>query len=137
MAFGSTHTKEEERNEMTNIDITKTYQTRDRREVVIFEISDKVYCKIKEGSAWFVTTRALCGRVNPGDPGASHGGDLITVRTWRAWKQGEAPRYFIARRKITGEYSVVYGQGNLPSALFSHYEWVHEDGTTTPCGVEE
>ena len=120
-----------------NIDITKKYQTRDGREVVIFEVSDKVYCKIKFNGEWAPMSRPLSGMVsNRTDYDAA--GDLLPVKTWRAWKEGEAPKFFMVRNKES-QANVIQFSGNYPNLdiLFSDYMWLHEDGTTTPCGVKQ
>ena len=120
-----------------NIDITKKYQTRDGREVVIFEVSDKVYGKIKCNGEWAPMSRPLSGMVSSRtDYDAA--GDLLPVKTWRAWKAGEVPRFFMARNKES-QANVIQFSGNYPNLdrLFTDYMWLHEDGTTTSCGVEE
>ena len=119
------------------IDIAKKYTTRDGREVVVFEVSDRVYCKIrgKDGD-WFVSRRELSGRLCPS---AESDVDLIPVKTWRAWKYGEAPRFFMAQTKTsTGAYVAPgTGSGFDGNFMLENYIWLHEDGTTTPCGVLE
>ena len=122
-------------------DIAKKYTTRDGREVVVFEVSDKVYCKIrgKDGD-WFVSRRELSGRLCPS---AESDVDLIPVKTWRAWKYGEAPRFFMVKRKGGGIPQIGFSSSNSRCAdsyyvnLFTNYDRLHEDGTATPCGVEE
>lgn len=126
---------------MSNIDITKRYQTRDGREVVIFEVSDKVYCKIKCTDGWASLTRSLSGMIY--DCGKYTSGDLIPVKTWRKWKEGEAPKFFMVKNKESGFRSierasrVISNYSTYYLHLFSHYDRLHEDGTTTPCGVCE
>ena len=127
---------------MTNIDITKTYQTRDGREVVIFEVSDKVYCKIRgrDDGEWCVAWRHLTGKAFGV---SSCAGDLIPAKQWRAWKSsGEGPKVLMIRWKnLTKDTcDVVYRRAAQDSSdffLFVNADWLHEDGTTTPCGVCE
>ena len=63
--------------------------------------------------------------------------DLVGAKTWRAWKEGEAPlRIMIRRKGITTVETKRTRDCDLVT-LFIHYVRVHEDGTETPCGVEE
>ena len=121
-----------------NIDITKKYQTRDGREVVIFEVSDKVYGKIKCSGEWASMCRPLSGRVSSRTD-YDVAGDLIHVKTWRAWKEGEAPKFFMVRNMASGWQHVAHGSESAGyfSSLLANYDRVYEDGTTTPCGVLE
>lgn len=120
-----------------NIDIAKKYTTRDKREVVVFEVSDKVYCMVKCLDGWHSVSRSLSGTVV--ECGKYNSGDLVPVKGWRAWNEREAPKCFVVRQKGSdGDYVAYAGR---PQAyycnLFANYFRVHEDGTTTPCGVEE
>ena len=65
--------------------------------------------------------------------------NIDIAKTWRSWKAGEAPKYFMARHQRSGEQRVVhsYVSNSYLSELFNDYDWLHEDGTTTPCGVLE
>jgi ribosomal protein L34 len=122
---------------MTNIDITKRYQTRDGREVVIFEVSDKVYCKFRECGEWHMRSRPLNGRIFMG---AENGSDLIPVKTWRAWKHGEAPKFFMVKAATNDGLKVLAIDSSKVGDwdnFFNNFLWLHEDGTTTPCGVCE
>ena len=122
-----------------NIDITKKYTTRDGREVVIFEVSDRVYCKIKCLDGWAPAPRSLSGMLY--DCGKYSNGDLIPVKAWRAWKEGEAPKFFMTQHKASRGKRVACADADAStmelSHLFANYDWLHEDGTTTPCGVLE
>lgn len=123
-----------------NVDINKKYTTRDGREVVIFEVSDKVYCKVRGvrgvTKGWSIGHRRLDGRAFSSQDSDL---DLIRVKTWRAWKDGEAPKFFMVRNNASGWQHVANGSESAGyfSSLFANYDRVHEDGTTTPCGVEE
>ena len=122
---------------MRNIDITKRYQTRDGREVVIFEVSDKVYCKVRDSFEWYVTSRLLNGRIYED---AERGADLQLVKTWRAWKKGEAPKFFMVKAAVNDGLKVLAIDSSKVGDwdnFFNNFTWVHEDGTTTPCGVCE
>ncbi len=123
---------------MNNIvDINKKYTTRDEREVVIFEVSDRVYCKIKCSDGWAAVSRQLSGMLY--DFGKYSNSDLILAKTWRAWKKEEVPKLFMAQHKISRGQRIACANGDEStkelSYLFTNYDWLHEDGTTTPCGV--
>ena len=123
---------------MSNIDITKTYTTCDEREVVIFEVSDRVYCKIKCSDGWAATSRSLNGMVV--EFGKYSSGDLILAKTWRAWKEGEGPKRLMIHweNHAADTCEIVIRPMHYSDAyLFENASWLHEDGTTTPCGVLE
>ena len=118
------------------VDITKRYITRDGREVVIFEVSDRVYCKVREHAGWFVASLHLNGQVFLG---RESGSDLVPVKTWRPWRKGEMPRHFMARHKEGGGWHIAHASelAGCFLKLFANYDRLHEGGTITPCGVCE
>ena len=121
---------------MSNIDIAKKYQTRDGQEARIYAAdaggSYPVHGAIHNGKAW-----ALCQWQSDGKSFSRTDYDLIPMKQWRAWKDGEAPKFFMARSKTDYAYMVVRSTDVIINNLFSSYEWLHEDGTITPCGALE
>jgi hypothetical protein len=123
-----------------NIDITKKYTTRNGLPVRIYAGDGAgghpIHGAIKFEGGWSHNTWCADGAYTAGETFDSR--SLIPVKTWRAWKRGEGPKFFIAKRKLTGELSVAeHTQTAVPRVWLDHYLWVHEDGAETPCGVEE
>ena len=125
-----------------NIDITKKYTTRSGLPVRIYATDGAgqhpIHGAIKYEGGWDDNTWCADGAYTAGDAGGSR--SLIPVKMWRAWKEGEIPVMFMARKKEgADDYSVcVIRAGSRSYAhFFADFLWVHEDGTETPCGVEE
>jgi hypothetical protein len=124
-----------------NIDITKKYTTRDGREVRIYAVDGggihPVHGAIKmDDGSW-----KGCQWYSNGDNFSGNCYDLIPVKTWRAWKCHEMPKFFIIRHKEVGSLYAetadkIIGDDYL-KLLLENYMRVHEDGTETPCGVCE
>jgi hypothetical protein len=121
-----------------NIDITKTYTTRSGLSVRIYATDGAgmaVHGAYKTEAGW-----EYAGWTEDGsfyEYGETNDLDLIPVKTWRAWKEGEQPEICMVRWKNgRGVGTVISGEGDL-SYLFRQYVHIHEDGTETPCGVEE
>lgn len=66
---------------------------------------------------------------------------IKTEPVWRPWTIDEVPVIFMARAKdggvTTGIWTARDLRSNSLSMMLENYEHVHEDGTTTPCGVLE
>jgi hypothetical protein len=123
-----------------NIDITKKYTTRDGREVRVYAVDGiapyNVHGAVKYENGWDDQTWTEDGEYNKDKPPC--GRDLIPVKTWRAWKEGEAPKFFLARHKTSQEVQAIQdGTHSCRDIWFKYYTHVHEDGTETPCGVGE
>lgn len=86
---------------------------------------------------WTMLTHALNGSwLN--DDGAPRPYDLVEAKTWRAWKEGEGPKFFMVRSKDDGlMLGLDRSKIDCFKNIFSAFDWLHEDGTTTPCGVCE
>ena len=125
---------------MNNIDITKKYQTSSGMQVRIYAVIEGqswgVHGAIKHESGRWVSAEWH----RTGEMGASpHELDLVPVKAWRAWKKGEAPKFFMAQTKTSTCAYVAPGTGPGFDGNFmlENYMRLHEDGTTTPCGVLE
>jgi hypothetical protein len=122
-----------------NIDIAKKYTTRSGLPVRIYATDGAdiaVHGAYKTEAGWEYTGWTEGGSFY--EDGETNDLDLVPVKTWRAWKEGEGPEFFMVQRKTTGELSVAeHTQASVTKVWFDHYLWVHEDGTETPCGVEE
>ena len=121
------------------VDITKKYTTRNGWHARIYATgaggARPVHGAITQpgGAIWIQANWEADGQSFSGSEY-----DLIPVKTWRAWKDGEGPKFLVVRRKITGDISATERtEASVHGVLFAHYLWVHEDGTETPCGVEE
>lgn len=128
---------------MSNIDMTKTYTTRDGQEVHLYEERKGYiygrYCDPhldRELDCWTPASWDAYGICNQ-NIGTDL--DLVPVKTWRAWKEGEAPAAFMVRHKKSGHTAVGYGRESqlCLDARFELYYRLHADGTETPCGVLE
>ena len=121
-----------------NIDINKKYTTRSGLPVVLFEVSDKVFGKYQRDGIWYANDWPLDGvRYHK-----ENEIDLIPVKTWRAWDVNEGPRFIMVKPKGANAVSMRCISlwevvENFRKILLMDYVWVHEDGTETPCGVEE
>ena len=125
---------------MSNIDITKVKTTRGGFRVHIYEtLSGRIHGRMQCSDEWIIKSWRLNGAVLGG--GLNDACDLIEEKTWRAWKEGEAPRFFMAKHKESAVCSIQLASrdGSNTSSyyfhLFNNYDRLHEDGTTTPCGV--
>lgn len=124
-----------------NIDITKIYQTRSGLPVRIYAVDGiglfPVHGAVKDADGWIHDVWCADGAGDSGVIGAPR--DLIPAKQWRAWKEGEGPKFFMARSKNNGSTIVGYGRESALClcAFFGEYDRLHEDGTTTPCGVLE
>ena len=123
-----------------NIDITKTYQTRSGLSVRIYAVDGAgpypLHGAVRTERGWDDEKWNKYGEYVRA--GASDL-DLIPVKTWRAWKDGEMPKFFMVRHKEGGEWHIANGSdlAGCFQKLFLNYDRMHEDGTTTPCGVLE
>ena len=127
---------------MNKIDITKTYATRGGLPVRIYAMDGAgpypIHGAVRTERGWEDEKWDKYGEYVRA--GASDF-DLIPVKTWRAWKEGEAPRFFMAKHKESAVCSIQLASrdGSNTSSyyfhLFNNYDRLHEDGTTTPCGV--
>ena len=124
-----------------NIDITKTYATRSGLPVRIYAVDGcgvyPVHGASRSSAGWEDQKWSDTGRYNMAR--AEEGGyDLVPAKTWRAWKEGEAPKFFMVRSQ---DKKLMLGLDRSKidcfNALFIAFDWLHEDGTTTPCGVLE
>ena len=123
---------------MSTIDITKTYTTRSGDPVRIYAVdgggANPVHGAIRDGNEWF-----LCKWREDGENFSRTNADLVPVKQWRGWKDGEAPKFFMIKHKGNGGHYI--GHGGAPvcyyADLFADFDRLHEDGTTTPCGVLE
>jgi hypothetical protein len=108
------------------IDITKKYP---------------VHGAIKWDGGWDDNTWGMDGSYADGDVDGSL--SLISVKTWRAW---DASRDMVPKRLMTRSKHALGGQctdgitlvypGSL-QFIFDNFMWLHEDGTESPCGVEQ
>lgn len=123
-----------------NIDAAKKYQTRSGLPARIYATDGRepyqIHGSYRSDEGWICGEWAEDGAFHQGASG-THSLDLIPVKTWRAWKKGEAPARIMLQQK---GFVVVETKRtkdcDLPT-LFLHYVRVHEDNTKTPCGVEE
>lgn len=123
-----------------SIDISKSYQTRDGREVRIYAVYQDQHFPVhgavqsENRTQWSCLSwpeDGICGHLTH----SSY--DLIPAKTWRAWREGEAPlRIMIRRKGITTVETKRTRDCDLVT-LFIHYVRVHEDGGESICGVEE
>lgn len=133
---------------MTIIDITKKYTTRSGLPVRIYATDAggifSVHGAVGDWTAsghWslvsWLPSGKRCNATPPDD------WDLLPVKTWRAWEEGEAPKFFMSRDTryntlVAFSAAEVAAQGpDGREALFRDWARVYEDGTETPCGVEE
>lgn len=124
------------------IDITKTYQTRDGRKARVYATDGygmfPVHAAVKDACGWLNGSWPRDGKTSSGRDNPS---DLVPVKTWRAWKHGEAPRVFMMRHKSKKEKANSVVMWTKPDTdydiLFEQFVHVHEDCTETPCGVLE
>jgi hypothetical protein len=60
---------------------------------------------------------------------------------WRPWRPDEVPTYFMSQDKLSGFFMASNQRDFLNKSdcavLFQNRQHLHEDGTTTPCGVLE
>ena len=66
--------------------------------------------------------------------------DLIPVKTWRAWEEGEGPARMMIRWNTHNKDSVEVVRRAIMYSnayLFENATWLREDDSETPCGVEE
>lgn len=118
-----------------NIDITKKYTTQNGLPVRVYAVDGAgkyaVHGSLYDG-AWIQHAWTPEGAWSD----IPHGYDLTLVKTWRAWKEGEAPvRVMLRQKGICSVETKRTKDCDLPT-LFIHYARVHEDGSETPCGVE-
>ena len=122
-----------------NIDITKVKTLRNGLRYRHYATTDKEHHGAYFlGVDWLSGTWRLDGLTNGK---TTNGFDLIEGKTWRAWKEGEAPKWLMLRWKndlTGGARAIRCGTGGYSyEELFRLADWLHEDGTITPCGVEE
>ena len=128
---------------MSNIDITKVYTTRKGLKVHLYEERNGYiygrYCEPYLGQVLDCWTPASWNSYGICNQNIGTDFDLVPVKTWRAWKKGETPLYFMLRQKFTGGQCIGHASSSpvYYSNLFANYDRLHEDGTTTPCGVLE
>ena len=128
---------------MSNIDITKTYQTRSGLPVRIYAVDGcgvyHVHGAIRSFAGWEDQKWSDTGRYDMAR--AEEGGyDLIPAKQWRAWKYEEGPKRLMINWKNRAADTcdiAVRSQLYSDAYLFENAQWFHEDGTTTPCGVCE
>jgi hypothetical protein len=123
------------------IDITKKYTTRSGMPARIYATDGAdiaVHGAYKTEIGWEYAGWTDDGSYH--EDGETNDLDLTPAKTWRAWKEGEVPVMFMARKKEgADDYSVrvIRARRRSYEHFFSEFLWVHEDGTETPCGVEE
>ena len=88
------------------IDINKKYQTRNGRKVHLYEGRNEYfygrYCGGGLGGALDCWTPASWNLHGICDQNFVTDFDLIPVKHWRAWKEGEGPKFFMVRSKDGG-----------------------------------
>lgn len=126
-----------------NIDITKVYTTRGGLPVRIYAVdcggaAPVHYAAQNNDGTWTVFSATENGHISTYCRSQD---DLIPAKQWRAWKDGEGPKRFMIRAKNSpnGSCEVLVREGFSYSSerLFADFDWLHEDGTETPCGVCE
>ena len=126
-----------------NIDITKKYTTRSGLPVRIYATDGAgqhpIHGAIKYKNGWNDSTWCANGAYTEGYTDGSR--SLIPVKTWRAWEEGEGPARLMIRSKASSGHAcevLIRAAEPAPNKrLFSDFIWLREDGTETPCGVEE
>ena len=122
-----------------NIDINKKYTTRGGQPVRFYATDGSkdypIHGAILQNGQWYWAAWNTEGQCDP--QSAETCNDLIPVKTWRAWMEGEAPLRIMIRRKGSTAVETKRTRDCDLVTLFIHYVRVHEDGTTTPCGVCE
>jgi hypothetical protein len=124
------------------IDLTKKYQTRSGLPVRIYAVDGggtyPVHGSFLEAGTYFIVQWMSDGCFCPG--GVESSCDLVPVKEWRAWKEGEGPARLMIRwnNHCKDSVEVVHRSVMYSNAyLFENATWLHEDGSETPCGVEE